>query len=360
MVLQNSNRMWAQGFVSAGALLWACGAAAGQVAADFEPPVYSGSAAGTLLTNGFGMGGQDGWYNPVSGSNETHIFTYAGNPYAIPQNPQGGTQLQVGVHGGNLAFGRAQRNIDFSAGGVWVAQWDVLVNYVGLELTAADNIGSFSLQPSGTTRYWQQILQWPAATTPTPVTTFRINYGVFTTAPYNQATPPFISPGPQWDGLLVNNWYRQTTTWNFDSAQILEVSIQDLTGGGPVTTVDVSGLGWYLFGGPNSTSPLPQAFRLFTGGGGGTTPGGNMTAWDNISIGPVGASCYANCDGSTVEPVLNVDDFTCFINAYAVAQALPHAQQLTDYSNCDGSTIAPVLNVDDFTCFINSYAIGCP
>jgi hypothetical protein len=73
-----------------------------------------------------------------------------------------------------------------------------------------------------------------------------------------------------------------------------------------------------------------------------------------------GSSCYANCDGSTVEPILNVDDFTCFINEYASAQSLPYEQQVAHYSNCDGSTIAPVLNVDDFTCFINQYAQGCP
>jgi V8-like Glu-specific endopeptidase len=72
------------------------------------------------------------------------------------------------------------------------------------------------------------------------------------------------------------------------------------------------------------------------------------------------ASCYANCDNSTVPPVLNVDDFTCFINQYAMAQGLSHAQQVVHYANCDGSTIAPVLNVDDFTCFINRYALGCP
>jgi hypothetical protein len=69
--------------------------------------------------------------------------------------------------------------------------------------------------------------------------------------------------------------------------------------------------------------------------------------------------CYANCDQSTVAPVLNVDDFTCFINAYAGAQFLPHEQQVQHYANCDGSTFAPVLNVDDFTCFINRYAQGC-
>jgi hypothetical protein len=70
--------------------------------------------------------------------------------------------------------------------------------------------------------------------------------------------------------------------------------------------------------------------------------------------------CYANCDASTVEPVLNVDDFTCFINEFAQAQTLPHEQQVTAYANCDQSTIAPALNVDDFTCFINQFAQGCP
>jgi hypothetical protein len=71
-------------------------------------------------------------------------------------------------------------------------------------------------------------------------------------------------------------------------------------------------------------------------------------------------TCYPNCDQSTVPPILNVDDFTCFINEFATAQFLPHQQQVAHYANCDGSTVAPVLNVDDFTCFINAFAAGCP
>jgi hypothetical protein len=70
--------------------------------------------------------------------------------------------------------------------------------------------------------------------------------------------------------------------------------------------------------------------------------------------------CYANCDGSTTAPILNVEDFTCFINEFAAAIQLPHEQQLTHYANCDESTTAPVLNVEDFTCFINKFAQGCP
>jgi hypothetical protein len=96
---------------------------------------------------------------------------------------------------------------------------------------------------------------------------------------------------------------------------------------------------------------------------GGPMTGGTFSLVGGFWAGSAGGGaqpCYANCDGSTVAPVLNVDDFTCFVNRYALAQGLPHAQQVTDYANCDGSTIAPVLNVEDFTCFINRYAIGCP
>jgi hypothetical protein len=70
-------------------------------------------------------------------------------------------------------------------------------------------------------------------------------------------------------------------------------------------------------------------------------------------------ACYANCDGSTAQPVLNIEDFTCFINEYALAQGLPYEQQVAHYANCDGSTMVPVLNIEDFTCFINAFALGC-
>ncbi len=62
------------------------------------------------------------------------------------------------------------------------------------------------------------------------------------------------------------------------------------------------------------------------------------------------SGCYANCDGSTQVPVLNVGDFTCFLQRYAAGES---------YANCDGSTQVPVLNVGDFTCFLQQYAGGC-
>ncbi len=60
--------------------------------------------------------------------------------------------------------------------------------------------------------------------------------------------------------------------------------------------------------------------------------------------------CYANCDGSTTAPILNVNDFTCFLNSFAAGDP---------YANCDASTTPPVLNILDFTCFLNKFAAGC-
>jgi hypothetical protein len=61
--------------------------------------------------------------------------------------------------------------------------------------------------------------------------------------------------------------------------------------------------------------------------------------------------CYANCDRSAAAPVLNVQDFTCFLSRFAAGD--------DQYANCDGSTVWPVLNVQDFTCFLTRFAGGC-
>jgi hypothetical protein len=71
----------------------------------------------------------------------------------------------------------------------------------------------------------------------------------------------------------------------------------------------------------------------------------------NVTGTVVAAGCYANCDGSTTAPILNVQDFACFLNAFAAGES---------YANCDGSTTSPVLNVQDFACFLNAFAAGCP
>jgi len=72
-------------------------------------------------------------------------------------------------------------------------------------------------------------------------------------------------------------------------------------------------------------------------------------AW-RASLRPLVAPCYANCDGSTVAPILNVSDFVCFQTKFAAGDS---------YANCDGSTVPPVLNVSDFICFQSRFAAGC-
>jgi hypothetical protein len=69
-----------------------------------------------------------------------------------------------------------------------------------------------------------------------------------------------------------------------------------------------------------------------------------------ITAGIVEPACYANCDASTTAPVLNVLDFSCFLNHFAAGDT---------YANCDNSTTPPILNVLDFSCFLNRFAAGC-
>ena len=70
----------------------------------------------------------------------------------------------------------------------------------------------------------------------------------------------------------------------------------------------------------------------------------------NVVGATASGGCYANCDSSTISPILNVNDFICFQGRYAAGDS---------YANCDASTIQPVLNVNDFICFQGRFAAGC-
>jgi hypothetical protein len=69
-----------------------------------------------------------------------------------------------------------------------------------------------------------------------------------------------------------------------------------------------------------------------------------------LTVTASGSTCYPNCDASTSPPILNANDFQCFLNKYAANDP---------YANCDGSTNPPILNANDFQCFLNAYAAGC-
>jgi hypothetical protein len=76
--------------------------------------------------------------------------------------------------------------------------------------------------------------------------------------------------------------------------------------------------------------------------------GQTQTNFDNVRLSL--GDCYANCDGSVTPPVLNIADFSCFLNSLAAGNP---------YANCDDSTTPPVLNIADFSCFLNRFAAGC-
>jgi hypothetical protein len=113
--------------------------------------------------------------------------------------------------------------------------------------------------------------------------------------------------------------------------------------------------GWINFaGGAMATPPVPARLNIPAGRFRGFVWGENI-GWINLDLATsgqfVGRLCWANCDASTIAPILNVQDFSCFLNKFAAADP---------YANCDRSTTAPVLNVQDFSCFLNAFASGCP
>jgi hypothetical protein len=75
-----------------------------------------------------------------------------------------------------------------------------------------------------------------------------------------------------------------------------------------------------------------------------------MSNWQGSDASRLIVGCYPNCDKSTASPILNANDFQCFLNRFAAGDP---------YANCDGSTSPPVLNANDFQCYLNTYAAGC-
>lgn len=65
----------------------------------------------------------------------------------------------------------------------------------------------------------------------------------------------------------------------------------------------------------------------------------------------VTVGCYPNCDASTGTPLLNVADFTCFLQKFTSGDP---------YANCDQSVAQPNLNILDFLCFMHKMSVGCP
>ncbi len=251
----------------------------GDFTADFEPPVYSGAPSGV------GLAGQDGWYIPVGGSLDYRVYTYADNALGFVQNPGGGSQF-ASMFTETFTSVRGQHDVNFAERDVWVISYDMAANVREIE-PGAEPIGSFSLQDSATSRSFIASLRWIDRLN--PLGGARARFDVF-----NAFGGAFVdqSPGPAWENLQYNHWYRQSITVDFTSNQVIGVSLTDLHTG---ETADAFPTDWYLRGGESPSGPLPSAVRLFSSG---NTPINNRLAWDNVSIVPEPATAFATLLGA--------------------------------------------------------------
>ena len=262
MVLRNIVRILAFAGV--------CALAAGVNAQDFEPPTYTGSAGGTVLT---GQPAANPWYNPVPATSvDFNVYTYAGGAFGIPPNPTGGTQFAAAEGPAGGVFGRAQRDIVWPTGTATVG-YDMAAAYTGAS-PSSNNVGSFSSQLFPGEATYIHLFSWtdPAALL------WQADYLGYDAAGV-LLPQPGMSPGPAWQNLVLNHWYRFETTMDFVTNEVTGASITDITAG-TTTTATLSGV--YLEGGSAGGLAPPSGYRMFAGGG----TAGNVTAWDNLTIVP--------------------------------------------------------------------------
>ena len=227
-----------------------------------------GSADGVLLT------GQDGYYIPAgTTSTDFLVFTYTGNAFGLPQNPTGAAQF-VGGHGpGGSTFARAQRDLSFADSDVWLLAYDFAATYLGIG-ASANNVGSFSMRNNAANvNHFIHLASWVDANNPTNYNAFYLAYD----AGGVQFPQPGTSPGPAWENLELNHWYRAWVRVDFVSNRFLELGIVDLE---TMAEAVFAPADWYLEGGSGGTTAIPDCFRFFAGG----SVVGNCFAFDNIAI----------------------------------------------------------------------------
>jgi hypothetical protein len=244
----------------------------GEINTGFEPPAYTGSPGGTPLTNGFGGGGQEGWYNPVDGGSDFKVYTYADNDLGIPVNPYGGEQFVAGVTGPSGAWGCAQHDITFAEGYTYNLGYCICATFHG-DVPAGDYLGGVSLEPSATARSFSAVAKWVDVNNPTR---WNAVYNVFDANgnPLNEQ-----SAGPEWMNLELDHWYALHLKIGLYGNQIFQTRIYDLTTGEHAIKWHPN---WYLAGGANPSQGLPTALRFSTGGS--TASGGNTLAFDGLYV----------------------------------------------------------------------------
>ncbi len=251
-------------------------AAQAQLISGFERPNFMGSAGGTSFV------GVEGWYQPVATGIEQGVYTYSGNALGLVQNPVGGNQFIGGSSQGGTLFPRAQKNFGFGSGAHTIA-YDMAGTFNGVGSSAL-NLSSVSLtsQFGAAGSFKTFIALNNFVDLANPAAGIKAEFNVFDAS--GMATNN-LSPGPAWQNLNTNHWYRQFIDFDFASNRITAVTILDLTTG-LSTTANPDG--WFLTGGAGSTLDLPDSFRFFIGGA-----SGNSAGLDNIFVIPAPASLLA-------------------------------------------------------------------
>jgi hypothetical protein len=169
-------------------------------------------------------------------------------------------------------------------------------------------------------------------------------FSFWTAGPFNNVLPDRLQVRLSTNGASSN-----TGTTEFDVGDFTTLLL-DIN---PTYDLGVYPTNWTQFTIVISGLPAPTsgrlAFRYFVENGGPDGPNSDEIFIDDLAY--TSAACYANCDGSTTAPILNVNDFICFQGRFASGDS---------YANCDGSTTAPILTVNDFICFQSAFAAGCP
>jgi len=236
--------------------------------ADYE----SGFEGIVGAPDGMALTGQDGFYIPGGTvSVDYFVYTYSGNTLGLPQNPTGGLQFVGGTGPAGGAFARAQRDNDFS-GGVQSVAYDFCGTFIGTPPTA-QNLGSFSLQNGVASGVIVHLMSWVDPAVPT---TYNALYLVYDAAGV-QFAQPGASPGPAWENLEINHWYRSFGTADPYTNKITEVGIIDLE---TMEETVYYPTDWYMEGGTAGVTTVPFAFRFFGGG----SIAGNTLAFDNASM----------------------------------------------------------------------------
>jgi hypothetical protein len=240
-------------------VLLLCCAAPAQYLTGFEN--VTATPGGTLLT------GQDNFILPAS-STDWNAFPYAGNALSVPQNPLGGANFVAGIPASTSVLARAERTVLYLLP-TFTYSADVYVRYTGTG-TPVNNIGSLSLQPSTTARYFIMLATWP--TSPTG-TVWDADFSYFDAV---GAAFQGKVPNTAFQGLPTNRWYRWETDFDVTTNAILQIRITDIAAS---DTKVYTPTGWYLAGGSAPTLPLPTALRMFAGG-----DPTNLFAVDNLEL----------------------------------------------------------------------------